>query len=174
MNKSDDVEYKSHRAERDRTSIHQAVDKASKDKNFIEKAVKQLESIKFPAFKYQILDHAARNSADKEVISLLQSLDDKMQYQSSYKLQKALEQENMDAKQENQISDQTREDLSVEKAGRRQKRHDYPETPVMAMKNFICDFCGKDFQSRDQLLDHQEFEYKDKDKINPNRRLKTT
>jgi hypothetical protein len=82
-----------------------------------------------------------------------------MQYQSIYKLQKALEQENTDAKQENQISNETRENLSVEKADRREKRYDYPETPVTAMKNFICDFCGKDFQSRDQLLDHQKFEY---------------
>jgi hypothetical protein len=158
MNKSDNVESKSHIAG-DRTMIHRAVGKASQDKNFIEKAVKQLESMKFPAFKYQILDYAARNSADKEVISLLQSLDDKMQYQSIYKLQKALEQENTDAKQENQISNETRENLSVEKADRREKRYDYPETPVTAMKNFICDFCGKDFQSRDQLLDHQKFEY---------------
>ena len=159
MNKSDNIDSTSHKAERDRTTIHRAVDKASKDKNFITKAIEQLESMKFPAFKYQILDYATRNSADDEVISLFQSLDDNMQYHSIYKLQKALEQENTDAKQENQISDETRENLSIQKADRRQKRYDYPEIPVTAMKNFICDFCGKDFQSRDQLLDHQKFEY---------------
>jgi DNA-directed RNA polymerase subunit RPC12/RpoP len=26
------------------------------------------------------------------------------------------------------------------------------------MKNYICNFCGKDFQSKDQLRKHQEFE----------------
>lgn len=162
MNKSDNIESTSHKAVRDRTSIHRAVDKASRDKNFIIKAVKLVESMKFPAFKYQILDYAAKTPADKEVISLLQSLDDYMLYHSVYKLQKALEQENTDAKQRNQISDETRENLNVQKADRSQKRYDYPETPATAMKNFICDFCGKDFQSRDQLLDHQVFEYKDK------------
>src|SRR5919106_979123 len=113
MNKSDNIESTSHKAVRDRTSIHRAVDKASRDKNFIIKAVKLVESMKFPAFKYQILD-------------------------------------------------ETRENLNVQKADRKEKRYDYPEVPVSAMKNFICDFCGKDFQSRDQLLDHQVFEYKDK------------
>ncbi|HVE36650.1 MAG TPA: hypothetical protein VNA18_00480 [Nitrososphaeraceae archaeon] len=43
-----------------------------------------------------------------------------------------------------------------------QRRKDYPETPATAMKNYICNFCGKDSQSKDQLTKHQEFEYKDK------------
>jgi hypothetical protein len=162
MNKSHKVEFSLHKAETDRNSIHRAVAKASKNKDFIIKTVEQLESMKFPAYKYQILDYATRNSVDKDVVSLLRSLDDKMLYQSKYKLKKALEQENTNLKQKNQITDKTRKNLNVQSIDRRQKRHDYPETPATAMKNYICDLCGKEFQSRDQLLDHQEFEYKNK------------
>jgi hypothetical protein len=85
-----------------------------------------------------------------------------MLYDSKFSLKNALEQENPEAKQENQISDETRKNLHVQNIDRTQKRHDYPETSATAMKNYICDFCGKDFQSRDQLLHHQEFEFKDK------------
>ena len=85
-----------------------------------------------------------------------------MLYHSKYKVQRALEQENTHAKQENQISDETRKGLDVPKIDRTQKRHEYPEIPATAMKNYICDFCGKDFQSIDLLLDHQEFEYRNK------------
>jgi hypothetical protein len=162
MNKSDKIEFRLHKAESDRTSIHRAVAKASKNKDFIIKAVEQLKSMKFPAYKYQMLDHAARNSVDKDVISLLKSLDDKMLYQSKYTLKKALEQENTNLKQRNQITDETRKNLNVQSIDRSQKRHDYPETPATAMKNYICDLCGKEFQSRDQLLHHQEFESKNK------------
>jgi hypothetical protein len=72
------------------------------------KVLTQLESLKFPVYKYQILDYAARHSVDKDVINLLQSLNDKLLYDSKFSLKNALEQENPDAKQENQISDETR------------------------------------------------------------------
>jgi hypothetical protein len=162
MDESNKIKSTSHEAEGDRTSIHKAVNKASDNRNFIVKALTQFESLKFPAYKYQILDYAARHSVDKDVITLLQSLNDTMLYDSKFTLKNALEQENPEAKQENQISDETRKNLHVQNIDRTQKRNDYPETPATAMKNYICDFCGKDFQSRDQLLHHQEFEFKDK------------
>jgi hypothetical protein len=83
-----------------------------------------------------------------------------MQYHDRFHLRNSLEQENSEAKQEFQISDETRKGVQVEKIDRRQKRKDYPETPASAMKNYMCNFCGKEFQSRDQLNDHQEFEFK--------------
>jgi hypothetical protein len=52
--------------------------------------------------------------------------------------------------------------LKVQHPDQTQKRKDYPETPATAMKNYICNFCGKDFQSKDQLTKHQEFEFKGK------------
>jgi hypothetical protein len=83
-----------------------------------------------------------------------------MLYHSKFDVEKALEQENTEAKQEHQISDETRKNLDVQNIDRGQKRKDYPETPATAMKNYICEFCGKDFQSKDQLMKHEKFEFK--------------
>jgi len=46
-----------HVAESDAKSINQAVEKASKDRNFIIKAVEQLDGVAFPAYKHQIMIH---------------------------------------------------------------------------------------------------------------------
>ena len=34
----------------------------------------------------------------------------------------------------------------------------YPTDPATAMKEYVCDLCGKTFQTRDDLIHHQEFE----------------
>jgi hypothetical protein len=159
---SNKISFTSHTAEGNPTSAHKAVNKASKDRNFIVRALSQLESLKFPAYKYQILDYAKMHSVDNDVITLLQSLDDTMLYHSKFNLKKALEQENPEAKKEHQISEGTRKNLNVQNIDRRQKRKDYPETPATGMKNYICNYCGKEFQSGDQLQVHREFEFMDK------------
>ncbi|CAN5569638.1 hypothetical protein BH18THE1_BH18THE1_05520 [soil metagenome] len=107
MDESKKIRFTSHKAN-NRTSVHKAVNKASTNRNFIINALKQIEALKFPIYKYQILDYAARHSIDKDVITLLQSLNDTMLYKNKFNLKKALEQENPEAKQENQISDETR------------------------------------------------------------------
>lgn len=149
-----------HKVERNIASVHAAVNQARKDRNFINTAIRQIEGLQFPVYKYQILDYAKSHSVEKGVIALFESLNGTMQYHDRFHLKKSLEQENSEAKQDFQISDETRQGLQVEKINRRQKRKDYPETPASAMKNYMCNFCGKEFQSRDQLNDHQEFEFK--------------
>jgi hypothetical protein len=151
-----------HTVERDRESVHAAIKEASKDRNIINRAIKQIEGVQFPVYKEQILDYAKSHSVDKKIMALFESLNDTMQYHTRFHLRKSLEQENSEAKQDFQISDETRKGLQVEKIDRRQKRKDYPETPATAMKNHICNFCGKDFQSRDQLQRHEKFEFMDK------------
>ena len=65
-------------------------------------------------------------------------------------------------KQDNQITDETRTNLEVEKVNSTHKRKDYPQVPATATKEYICDLCGKSYQSRDDLIHHQEFESKGK------------
>ncbi|HTH22666.1 MAG TPA: DUF2795 domain-containing protein [Nitrososphaeraceae archaeon] len=149
-----------HKAEVDTASIHSAVNKASKDRGFIKRAIGRIEGLQFPAYKFQILDYAKSHSVENDVVSLFRSLNGTVQYHDRYQLKKSLEQENSEAKNESQISDKTRKNLQVEKIDRRQKRKDYPETPATAMKTYTCSFCGKEFQSKDQLNDHQAFEFK--------------
>lgn len=163
MKKSDKIGFTSHTAEEDSKSVHKAVNQASKDRNFIDRAIGQLESLKFPAYKYQILEYADNHSVDSDIIPLLKSLNDTMQYRSKFNLKKALEQENPESKQDNQISEETRKNLNIQNINSGHKRKDYPETPATAMKNYICNTCGKEFQSPDQLQDHREFKLKELD-----------
>jgi len=54
----------------DTKSINKAVEKASKDRNFISNAVKQLDGLRFPAYKYQIIDFLNKNSSSDEILML--------------------------------------------------------------------------------------------------------
>jgi hypothetical protein len=162
MERSKKIEAVRNNAEDNQESLHNAVNKASKDSTFISQVVEQLATLKFPAYKHQILSFVKSRSSDKNVIGLLNSLNDTVLFRDKYDVKHGLEQENSELKQQYQISDNTRKNLKVQHPDRTQKRKDYPETPATAMKNYICEFCGKDFQSKDQLIKHQEFEFKAK------------
>jgi hypothetical protein len=158
MKKLEKIEAVEHHEEKDHKPIHNAVEKASKDSNFISKVVEKLDSLKFPAYKHQILAFVQSESTDENVVGLLKSLNDTVLFRDKYDVKQGLEQENSELKQKHQISDSTRQNLKVKHIDRTQKRKDYPETPATAMKNYTCNFCGKDFQSKDLLTKHQEFE----------------
>ncbi len=162
MDRSKKIEAVRHTAENDHESVHNAVNKASKDANFISQVVEQLDTLKFPAYKHHILSFIQDKSSDENAIGLLKSLNDTVLFRDKYDVMQGLKQENSESKQQNQISDNTRKNLEVQHPDKTQRRKDYPETPATAMKNYICNFCGKDFQSKDQLTKHQEFEFKGK------------
>jgi hypothetical protein len=162
MDRSKKIEAVRHTAENDHESVHNAVNKASKDANFISQVVEQLDTLKFPAYKHQILSFIQDKSSDENAIGLLKSLNDTVLFRDKYDVMQGLKQENSESKQQNQISDNTRENLEVQHPDKTQRRKDYPETPATAMKNYICHLCGKDFQSKDQLTKHEEFEFKGK------------
>ena len=143
-------------------SINQAVETASKDRNFISKALEQLGTLKFPAYKSLMIEHLKNNSAGSKTLALFESLNATMLYRDLYQVKKAFEQNNPEAKMEHQISDETRTNLDVKKVNPAHKRKDYPEVPATAMKEYVCDLCGKTFQARDDLIHHQDFEFKQK------------
>lgn len=159
MEESEKIESARHHDKKDYESVRNAVDRANNDLNFISQVVEKLDTLKFPAYKHQILAFIQGKSSDEEVLGLLKSLNNTVLFRDKYDVRQALEQENSESKQKNQISDNTRENLKVKHVDRTQKRKDYPETPATAMKNYICNLCGKDFQSKDQLIKHQEFEF---------------
>ena len=39
-----------------------------------------------------------------------------------------------------------------------EERKDYPEVTPTAVSEYICNVCGKSFQTRNDLVHHQEFE----------------
>jgi hypothetical protein len=162
-NLSDKVESERHIPSVDSQAINKAVERASTDRDFISRSVEQLNGLKFPAYKAQILDFVKKNSA-AEVLDLFETLNDTILYRDQYHIKKAIEQNNSEAKQAHQITDDTRTNLNVKKVNPTHKRKDYPEVPATAIKEYVCDLCGKTFQTRDDLIHHQEFEFKEKPK----------
>jgi chaperonin GroEL (HSP60 family) len=160
-NLSNKIEAERHISTVNSNSINQAVERASKDRNFISKAVEQLRGLKFPVYKRQLIEYLKNNSADSETLALFESLNATMLYRDHYQVKKAFEQNNPEAKKD-QVSDETRTNLDVKKVNSAHKRKDYPEVPATAMKEYVCDLCGKTFQARDDLIHHQEFEFKEK------------
>src|ERR687897_35866 len=84
MDGSKKIESVSHTAEKDHQSVHNAINKASKDSNFISHVVEQLDTLKFPAYKLQILAFIQNKSSDENVIGLLRSLNDTVLFQDKY------------------------------------------------------------------------------------------
>lgn len=70
----------------DTESINKAIEKASKDRNFISYAVDQLKGLNFPAYKAQMIDFVKMKSANKDVTSLFESLNDSSLYQDLYQV----------------------------------------------------------------------------------------
>lgn len=161
----------------DATRINRAIERATREPDFVNHAVAQLEGLTFPAFKHNILDHIRKINVDRgeegrDVIALFESLSGYIQFRDQYHVQKAFE-ENIPAKKKDyQITDNKREspdvriretyaDASIkdrEAVSEREERKDYPEVSPTAMTNFICDNCHKQFQNQQDLIQHKQFE----------------
>ena len=102
MDRSKKIEVVRHTAE-NHESVHNAVKKASKDANFISQVVEQLDTLKFPAYKHQILSFIQSKSSDDNAIGLLKSLNDTVLFRDKYDVKQGLEQENSESKQQYQI-----------------------------------------------------------------------
>src|SRR5215469_785753 len=96
-----------HKPTHDSESLNQAVNRAINDQNFLNTSINLLEDLNFPAFKNNIIDHI-KKIKDSEVISLFESLDGYILYRDQYHVQNALEVNDPKKKEENQITDETR------------------------------------------------------------------
>lgn len=158
---SNKIESERHIPTVDSDAVNRAVERSSRDKNFILNAVEQLKGLKFPAYGSQIIEYLRKNSANDEVLALYLSLNDATLYRDSKQVTKAFEQ-NSPTEKENQMTHKTRTNLEVEQTNPSHKRQDYPGTSATAMKNYTCGLCGQSFQTPDDLVHHQEFESKGK------------
>ncbi len=166
------IESSKHVSSFNTVSINQAVERAIKDDKFINEAIKSIESLKFPAYKNDIIYHLKNENADKEIVSLFESLDGYIQYKDTYHVRKSIDQNIPKKKLSNQIRDQKRQNLDVriretkskksikdrEAINPSEERKDYPEVTPTAMSVFICSLCGKEFQNQDDLVHHKQFE----------------
>jgi hypothetical protein len=165
----------------DATRINRAIEKATTNPDFVNRAVAQLTGLTFPAFKHNIIDHVrsitSSTNDDKggeqdDIVALFESLDGYIQFHDQYHVQKAFEENISSRKKDYQITDNTREspdtrirqtdaDASIkdrESISQKEERKDYPEVPPTAMSNFICENCGKAFQNQQDLVHHRQFE----------------
>jgi hypothetical protein len=162
-----------HKSKFDTGSINHAIERAINDEGFVSDAIKCIESLEFPAYKNDILHHLKKNkNSDRDIISLFESIDGYIQYKDLYHIRKSLEQNIPKKKLNNQISDQKRQNPDVriretrsnkstkdrEAVNLSEERKDYPEVTPTAMSVFICSMCGKEFQNRDDLVHHKQFE----------------
>jgi hypothetical protein len=109
--KDDDIGSVRHSPEFDTDSINRAVESASKDETFIDKAMNLVKGLSYPALKKDIIDYAKRDSSiyTQELVALFESLNGYIEYKDMYHLRKALEENNLEKKKSNQISQPARE-----------------------------------------------------------------
>jgi hypothetical protein len=171
-NSKTNVSSSKHDPKYDTDNINKAVEKGSRDANFLSNAASLLAKMQFPAFKNNILDYINKATTDTNVIALFESLDGYIKFRDVYHVQKALEENNPEKKQTYQISSETREgpntrtrDVTIDRSTKErestnanEERRDYPEVTPSAMTNFICNTCGKPFQNQNDLVNHQRFE----------------
>ena len=171
-NSKTDISSTKHEPTYDTNHINKAIEKGSKDANFLSYAVSLIADMQFPAFKNNIVEYVHQVTSDRNVIALFESLDGYIKFKDLYHVKKALEENNPEKKQTYQISDETRESPNVrtqevttssrkrkrESLNVTEERNDYPEVTPGAMSNFICNTCGKPFQNQNDLATHQRFE----------------
>jgi len=163
LNKNDayKVHSERHSPKGDTNSLNKASEKANKDRSFVTDTVDQLKGLKFPAYKNDMVEFMRQTSSAQKNISLVRTLADGKLYHSLYQVKQALEQENPAAKQDGQISDETPTNLVVTRADSSHTRKNFTEVPATAQLNYVCSLCGKSFQTRDDLVHHQAFEFND-------------
>jgi hypothetical protein len=172
--KDDDIGSVRHSPDFDTESINRAVESASKDETFIDKAMNLVKGLSYPALKKDIVDYAKHDSSlsRRELVALFESLNGYIEYKDMYHLRRALEENNSEKKKSNQITQPAREQPTQpsrsasldnvtnknEMRYQREERSDYSQVPPSAMTNFICNNCGKQFQNQNDLVQHQRVE----------------
>src|SRR5918912_3741739 len=170
----DDIGSVRHSPDFDTESINRAVESASKDETFIDKAMNLVKGLSYPALKKDIVDYAKHDSSlsRRELVALFESLNGYIEYKDMYHLRRALEENNSEKKKSNQITQPAREQPTQpsrsasldnvtnknELRYQREERSDYSQVPPSAMSNFICNNCGKQFQNQNDLVQHQRVE----------------
>jgi hypothetical protein len=162
-----------HRPTFDADKINKAIARVARgDDLFIRDVVELLRGLQFPAFKNAILDHTKNKTTDPDIVGLIESLDGYIEFEDTYHVQKAIEENGEKYKLEHQISDETRESPNFnvrparvgqsikdrEVATEKEERKDYPEIPPTARRDYVCDFCGTPFLTPDDLARHKRFE----------------
>jgi hypothetical protein len=148
-----------HHSQLDSDLLNQSVEKAINDRNFLTSNLSILEDMKFPTYKYKIINHVKKKTNDENIIALFNTLSDSLEYKDIIHIKNIL-QSNIPAK--NSPSKTKNPDelnvnpLSKEKNLAIDEKNDSISND--SMRQFICNKCGKPFLTREDLNIHRNFE----------------
>jgi hypothetical protein len=150
-----------HPSQFDNTLLNEAIQKAIKDKEFINSSLNLLKNAKFPIYKDKIIEHVQKLTNDKITIALFQTLSDSLEYKNIEQIRNIF-QSNIPAKNSPSRTKNS-EELNVNPLTTKQNQ----KSPTSdnndslsneAMQEYICNKCGKSFLTREDLHIHQKFE----------------
>lgn len=148
-----------HHSQLDSDLLNQSVEKAISDRKFLTSSLSLLKDMKFPTYKYEIINHVKKITNDENTIALFNTLSDSLEYKDIIHIKNIL-QSNIPAKN-SPSKTKNPDELNVNPISREKNLATDEKNDSISndsMRQYVCNKCGKPFLTREDLSIHQDFE----------------
>jgi hypothetical protein len=148
-----------HHSQLDSDLLNQSVEKAFNDRKFLTSSLSLLKDMKFPTYKYKIINHVKKITNDENTIALFNTLSDSLEYKDIIHIKNIL-QSNIPAKN-SPSKTKNPDELNVNPISREKNLATDEKNDSISndsMRQYVCNKCGKPFLTREDLSIHQDFE----------------